>query len=131
MLNSPRSCVYALSFFTCFLASKALAFQGLVVSEVVPGGDVTVPGEYPVLVPREMEAYFSSMASPQVLTLTNRTQAPSVVRIQVGQGEAPRTLRIGPGNAAVFNSRGAKPIQLRAVTGDIQVNSLTPLTMRR
>jgi len=112
-------------------APGAWAFQGLVVSDVSRGGDVTVPGEYPVLVPREMEAYFSSMDNPQILTLTNKTSSHSVVRIQMGKGEPPRTLHIAPGNAAVFNARGVKPIQLRAVTGDILVNSLSPLTVRR
>ncbi len=124
-----RSRLFAL--LSAFVAMPALGFDGLVVSELPVGGDVTVPSEFPIQVPSKMDVRFSGVSSPQALVLANSTAITSVVKIAAEKGNEARTIKLKPGTSAVYNFRAQNSVKLRVVSGDIRVSSLHPLKVQR
>lgn len=110
----------------------AIAGDGLVVTELPAGGDITVPGDFPVYVPNKNEALFSGINSPQAITLTNTNRdATSVVRIYANHEKSVRTITLKPGSSAVYNFKSSKPVRVKVVSGDVRVRSLQPLKVQR
>lgn len=117
-------------FFAC--ETYAVAGDGLVATELSPGGDITVPGEFPVYVPRAVEVLFSGLTTPQTITLSNENKgSETVVRIYGTHERSVRTIRLKPGTTAIYNFKGTKPVRLKAVNGDVKVKSLHPLKVQR
>lgn len=116
-----------------FLVSShlAFAFDGLVVSELPVGGDVTVPSEFPVKVPAKMDVRFSGVVNPQALVFANSTGLTTIVKIASDQEKQARTITIKPGASTVYNFRNDSAVRVRVVSGDIRVSSLHPLKVQR
>jgi len=115
----------------CSLATSAFAFEGLVVTDLSPGGDVTVPGSYPIRVPRKVNVVFTGLSTPQTMTLTNQAQNTSIVNIYSGTERAVRRIRLNPGTSAVYSLKIDKPVRVQVVEGDVRVNSILPLKVQR
>lgn len=111
--------------------SSALAFDGLVVSDLPPGGDVTVPGDYPIMVPRRVDVMLTGVNNPQSITLTNTTPSASVVQIHAMHEHRVRTITIQPGTSAVYSFKNVRPVRVKVVSGDVRVNSIHPLKVQR
>jgi hypothetical protein len=115
-----------------FLAqSMAFGFEGLVVSELPLGGDVTVPSEYPVKVPPKVEVVFSGVMNPQSMTLVNDNGSESVVKVFAGREADGRLIKLRPGSSAVYSFKSSKPVRVRVVSGDVRVSSIHPLKVQR
>ena len=126
---------YVISVFLFFMMSTSVAyaqaFDGLVASELPPGGDVTVPGEFSVLVPQEIDVLFSGNVQPQALTISNKGSVNGEVKIFSNQERQVRTVKIGPGESAVYTFRNKKPVRMKVISGDIRVSSLQSLKVQR
>jgi hypothetical protein len=116
--------------FAAFGATTALGFQGLVVSELPLGGDVTLPAEYPVSVPPKIDVEFSGVMNPQALVFANNAAGTSVLKI-ADQKQKQRTLKLKPGASVVYSFRNQTPVRVRVVSGDVRVSSLHPLKVAR
>lgn len=112
-------------------ANAALAFDGLVVSELPPGGDVTVPGDYPIMVPKAVDVLFTGINNPQSITLTNTTAQTSVVQIYALHEKRSRTITIQPGTSAVYSFKNVRPVRVKVMNGDVKVSSIHPLKVQR
>lgn len=126
LFSAAALCVLALSSFT------ALAIDGLQISELPAGGDVTIPGDYPVYVPRMVDVVLTGMNAPQSMTLSSNTpQKSSTVRIYSTREKKVRTITIQPGSMAVYNFRDARPVRIKVVNGDVKIRSVQPLKVQR
>ena len=117
--------------FLCLVSTQGVAFDGLVVSDLPVGGDVTVPSDYPIQIPPKMDVRLSGVADPQALVLANRTLNVSVVRVASGSEKAARTITLKPGASAVYNFKSQNAVRLRVVSGDVRISSLHPLKVQR
>ncbi len=114
-----------------WMGSSAHAFDGLVVSELPAGGDVTVPGDYPILIPTAVDVILFGLTTPQALTFTNHSSASSTVRVFASHERKTRTINLKPGTSAVYNFRDIRPVRVRVTSGDVKVNSIHPLKIQR
>lgn len=131
-MTKPSMRALLVSLVTFFGCATAFAVDGLNVSELPPGGDVTVPGDYPIFVNRAVDVLFSGLANPQSITLTsNVREGASVVRIYANHEQKVRTITLKPGSSAVYNFKTAKPVRLKVVSGDVRVKSIYPLKIQR
>ena len=114
------------------LASNlAAAFEGLVVSELPPGGDVTVPGDYPIMVPRRVDVLVSGISNPQSMSLTNNTDQTSIVQIFAAHEKKVRVIRLQPGTSAVYSFKNVRPVRVKVTAGDVRISSIQPLKVQR
>lgn len=112
--------------------SYARSFNGLVVTELPPGGEVTVPGEYPIKVPLRQDVVFTGLMNPQAITFTNdRSPNVSEIKIYASHEKSVRTLRIPPGSTAIYNFKNLRPVRVKVTSGDVSVNSDQPLKIQR
>lgn len=118
-------CLTALSFSTAF------AFDGLVVTELPIGGDVTIPGDYPVVIPKSLDVLFQGISSPQSLNITNTASGGAVVKIFAQHEKQVRTINIQPGTSAVYSFKSSLPVRLKVISGDVKVSSIHPLKVQR
>lgn len=124
--------IAALASIVTLVSTQALAIDGLQISELPTGGDVTIPGDYPVYVPRSIDVVLTGMNAPQSMTLSSTSnQATSTVRIYSQQEKKVRTITIQPGTMAVYNFRDARPIRVKVVNGDVKIRSVQPLKVQR
>jgi hypothetical protein len=114
-----------------FVTLNAHAFQGLNVTELPPGGDVTVPGDYPIQVPQRIDALFTGSSTPQTMTLTTQSRTGSVVHIFAKHEKSVRKIRISPGSSAVYSLKQERPVRVKVIEGDVRVNSIMPLKVQR
>jgi hypothetical protein len=117
--------------FLCLVSVQGSAFDGLVVSDLPVGGDVTVPSDYPIQIPPKMDVRLSGVADPQALVLANRTLSVSVVRVGSTSDKTTRTITLKPGASAVYNFKSQSAVRLRVVSGDVRISSLHPLKVQR
>lgn len=122
---------FGLTFAAGASALTAHGFDGLVASELPPGGDVTVPGDYPIMVPGRVDVMVSGVSNPQSLSLTNTTAQTSTVQIFAQHERKVRTLRIQPGTSAVYSFKNVKPVRIKVTNGDIKLSSVHPLKVQR
>lgn len=113
------------------LDHSAQAFNGIVVSDLPNGGDVTVPGQYPIRIPRNIEVLFSGMSTPQSITLANKSKEKTVLHIYAQHEKNKRTIEIKPGTSAVYNLKWNKAVRLRVIEGSVEALSLEPLKIQR
>ena len=113
------------------LNSSALAYNGIIVSDLPRGGNVTVPGRYPILIPPQTEVLISGLNSPQAVTITNSGEAVSRVQIFAMHETKTRTLAIQPGTSTVYNFNKMKPIRVKVLDGKIEISSLDPVRIQR
>lgn len=124
--------IAAFSLLVGMVSSHAFAIEGLQISELPTGGDVTIPGDYPVYVPRSIDVVLTGMNTPQSMTLSSTSnQAASTVRIYSQKEKKVRTITIQPGSMAVYNFRDARPIRVKVVNGDVKIRSVQPLKVQR
>lgn len=124
--------IAALASLVTLLTTPAFAIEGLQISELPSGGDVTIPGDYPVYIPRALDVVLTGMNTPQSMTLSATTStASSTVRIYSQQEKKVRTITIQPGSMAVYNFRDARPIRVKVVNGDVKIRSVQPLKVQR
>jgi hypothetical protein len=109
----------------------ALAIDGILVSDLPLGGDVTVPGRYLIHIPQQTEVQLSGMQSPQAVTLVNKGSAVSRVQIFAQHESATRTISIKPGTSTVYNFKARRPIRLKVLSGTVEATSLDPVKIQR
>jgi hypothetical protein len=114
-----------------FAQTAAFGFEGLVVSELPLGGDVTVPSEYPVKVPPKVDVVFTGVMNPQSMTLVNENGSESVVKVFTNRESDVRLIKLRPGSSAVYSFKSSKPVRVRVVSGDVRVSSIHPLKVQR
>lgn len=113
------------------VSTTGFAFDGLVVSELPVGGDVTVPSEYPIQMSSKIDVKLSGVSDPQSIVFANRAAGVSVVRVE-GSGEKKvRTISIKPGASTVYSFKSQSVVRVRVVSGDVRVSSLQPLKVQR
>lgn len=111
--------------------SPALSYNGIIVSDLPAGGDVTVPGQYPIQIPPAIEVLLSGLEAPQSITFSNKGDTHSVLHIYAQHEKKKRTLQIKPGMSAVYNLKWGKPIRLRVEFGKVDAISLAPIKIQR
>lgn len=113
------------------ISGTAWAFDGLVASELPPGGDVTVPGEYSISVPPSLDVVFTGMESFQALNLMNRDGKKVTVRIYSTKETKVRLIHLNPGTSAVYRIIEKAPVRMRVAEGSVVVSSRDPLKIQR
>lgn len=133
--NQPKraaSVVLLPLFATSLLTSiPAQAYDGIIVSDLPRGGDVTVPGRYPIRIPPQTDVTLSGMQSPQAVTLSNTGESTSRVQIYAHHELNTRTISIQPGTSAVYNFKKQRPIRVRVLDGKVEATSLEPVKIQR
>lgn len=123
-----------LSSYLClfFVAQNCFAIDGLNIGELPIGGDVTIPGNYPVYLPQKMEVILTGMNSPQAMTLNSTTlQKSSTIQIFSQLEKKVRAITVKPGAIVIYNFRNKKPVRLRVIDGNIKLFSAQPLKVQR
>ena len=119
-------------FATSFLnPAPAHAYDGIIVSDLPRGGDVTVPGRYPIRIPPQTDVTLSGMQSPQAVTLSNTGDSTSRIQIYAHHELNTRTISIQPGTSAVYNFKKQRPIRVRVLDGKVEATSLEPVKIQR
>ena len=113
------------------VATQAWAIEGIEVSDLPRGGDVTVPGRYPIHITPETEVLLSGVQSPQAVTLVNRSKAMTRVQIFAQHETTTRTISIQPGTSTIYNFKARKPIRVRVLSGAVEASSLDPVKIQR
>lgn len=108
-----------------------LAYDGILVSDLPAGGDVTVPGQYPIRIPPRTEVLLSGMETPQSITFINKGKSRSQVQIFAQHEKKKRTITIQPGTSVVYNFKWRKPIRLKVLAGRVDALSLSPVKIQR
>lgn len=121
----------AASLLSLLSLGAAQGYDGIIVSELPAGGDVTVPGQYPIQIPPAIEVLLSGMDAPQSITLSNKGDSQSVVHIYAQHEKSKRTLNIKPGMSAVYNLKWGRPIRVRVESGKVDALSLAPIKIQR
>ena len=128
MLSTLRVLVCSAIF---IVSTAGYAFDGLVVSELPVGGDVTVPSEYPIQMSSKMDVKFSGVSDPQSIIFVNRAAVNSVVKLEGNGEKRSRTITIKPGASTVYSFKNQSVVRVRVVSGDVRVSSLHPLKVQR
>ena len=131
MTNSLRLMFVATAIAFLSSAHTASAFEGLTITELPAGGDVTVPGDYPIRVPSRAEVLLTGLSSPQSLTLTNQTRDITTVHIYAAHEKKVRRIQLQPGTSAVYSLKLERPVRVKVNGGDVRVNSILPLKVQR
>ena len=132
-----RAALAALTILTVTLAQVAQtaqvaqAFEGLVITELPAGGDVTIPGAYPIRVPGRAEVLLTGLSSPQSMTLSNQTKEVANIQILAKHEKAVRRIKLQPGTSAVYTLKLEKPVRVKVSGGDLRVDSVLPLKVQR
>ena len=109
----------------------ALAFEGLVITELPAGGDVTIPGAYPIRVPGRTEVLLTGLSSPQSMTLSNQTREVAIIQIFAKHEKGVRRIKLQPGASAVYSLKMEKPVRVKVIGGTVRVDSVLPLKVQR
>lgn len=131
MPNSLRPLLVVSAFALAATSHQAFSFDGLTVTELPAGGDVTVPGDYPIRVPSRTEVLLTGLSSPQSLTLTNQTRDVTTVHIYAAHEKNVRRIKLQPGTSAVYSLKLERPVRVKVNGGDVRVNSILPLKVQR
>ncbi|MEY3903111.1 MAG: hypothetical protein RL189_2417 [Pseudomonadota bacterium] len=117
---------------TAFAASSlsASAFYGLDLNDLPRDGDVTVPGDYPIMVRRKSSVQLSGLNENLTLNLVNPNSQAAVVQIAVPNEKKMRTLRIPSGVPTLYNAKNSKEVTLRVTDGDVTITSIHPLKVQ-
>jgi hypothetical protein len=110
---------------------SAWAVDGLLLSDLPLGGDVTVPGDFTIRVPNKMDVTFTSIRQPQTLTLHNGTSSTSTFQIMSPLEKRTRTIKLQPGSSTIYSFKSEKPVRMKVISGELKVNSVHPLKIQR
>jgi hypothetical protein len=131
-VSAPSSLLaFAVGMGTLAVPASSLAFNGLVVTELPPGGDVTIPGEYPIRVPMRAEVLLTGLSSPQSLTLTNQASEQATIHIYATHEKNVRRIKLAPGSSAVYTLKQDKAVRVKVTGADVRVDSVLPLKVQR
>ncbi|MFZ9520544.1 MAG: hypothetical protein ACO3A4_08715 [Silvanigrellaceae bacterium] len=119
-----------LSIFTATGITPAMAFYGLDLNDLPRDGDVTVPGDYPIMVRRKSAVQLSGLNDNLTLNLVNPNSQAAVVQITAPSEKKARTLRILAGVPTLYNTKNSKEVTLRVADGDVTITSIHPLKVQ-
>jgi hypothetical protein len=111
-------------------SSQASAFYGLDVNELPRGGDVTVPGDYPIMVRRKGAIQLSGQTETLTLNLLNANAKQAIIQIASPTEKKARILKLNPGLPTIYTAKNSKEITLRVTDGDVTITSMQPLKVQ-
>jgi hypothetical protein len=117
------------TFIPCVTLS-ASAFYGLDVNDLPRDGDVTIPGDYPIMVRRKGAVQLSGLNDSLTLNLSNPNNQAAVVQIAVPSEKKTRTLKIQTGVPTLYSAKNSKEVTLRVTDGDVTITSIHPLKVQ-
>lgn len=109
---------------------QASAFYGLDLNDLPRDGDVTVPGDYPIMVRRKGAVQLSGLNDTLTLNLVNPNSQAAVVQIAAPNEKKARILRILAGVPTLYNAKTSKEVTLRVTDGDVTITSIHPLKVQ-
>jgi hypothetical protein len=110
--------------------TSAFAFYGLDVNDLPRDGDVTIPGDYPIMVRRRGSVQLSGLTDSLSLNLSNPNNQAAVVQIAVPTEKKMRTLKILTGVPTLYSVKNSKEVTLRVTDGDVTITSIHPLKVQ-
>ena len=108
----------------------ASAFYGLDVNDLPRDGDVTIPGDYPIMVRRKGSVQLSGLSDSLTINLSNPNNQAAVVQIAVPSEKRARTLKILTGVPTLYSTKNSKEVTLRVTDGDVTITSIHPLKVQ-
>jgi hypothetical protein len=120
----------AISFSAALGTIAQASFYGLDLNDLPRDGDVTVPGDYPIMVRRKGAVVLSSLNDSLTLNLVNPNSGPAVVQIASPAEKKARTLRITTGVPTLYNAKSGREVTLRVADGDVTITSIHPLKVQ-
>ncbi|MEN9824503.1 MAG: hypothetical protein RI953_248 [Pseudomonadota bacterium] len=135
-VHSPKSrtigaaAALCLSVLAAMVVTPATAFYGLDLNDLPRDGDVTVPGDYPIMVRRKNAVQLSGLNDSLTLNLVNPNSQAAVVQILAPSEKKMRTLRVLAGVPTLYNTKNSKEVTLRVADGDVTITSIHPLKVQ-
>ena len=126
-LFSARIVALALGIVT---AGTAFAFYGLDINDLPRDGDVTVPGDYPIMVRRKNTVLLSGLNESMTLNIVNPNSQAAIVQIAAPSEKKTRTLKVLAGVPTLYNAKTSKEVTLRVTDGDVTITSIHPLKVQ-
>lgn len=120
-----RLCIISLGF-----SLQAAGFYGLDLNDLPRDGDVTIPGDYPIMVRRKGSVQLSGLNDNLTLNLVNPNSQAAVVQIVAPSEKRARTLRILAGIPTLYNAKNSREVTLRVTDGDVTITSIQPLKVQ-
>ncbi|NBO37906.1 hypothetical protein EBU99_04910 [bacterium] len=112
------------------LCSSAFAFYGLDINDLPRDGDVTIPGDYPIMVRKKGTVQLSGLNDSLTLNLVNPNPQAAIVQIAASSEKKTRTLRVMAGVPTLYNAKTSKEVTLRVTDGDVTITSIHPLKVQ-
>ncbi|MEN9529358.1 MAG: hypothetical protein RI932_1231, partial [Pseudomonadota bacterium] len=91
-------------------AFSAWAFYGLDINDLPRDGDVTIPGEYPIMVRRKSTVQLTGLDNTLTLNIVNRNNQAAIVQISAPTEKKARTLKILAGIPTTYNNNLSKEV---------------------
>ncbi|MEY4064358.1 MAG: hypothetical protein RIR26_566 [Pseudomonadota bacterium] len=120
----------AVCLWTGITQTACASFNGLDLNDLPRDGDVTVPGDYPIMVRRKGSVVLSSLNDSLTLNLVNPNNLPAVVQIASPAEKRSRTLKIPSGVPTLYNAKSGREVTLRVTDGDVTITSIHPLKVQ-
>lgn len=114
--------------FASLVTHSVLALDGINIAELPIGGNVTVPGDFPVIVRKAHEAQLQSVSNPQSLQFNSTSGG--IVHLSANHEKKLRVLNVKPGVATVYSFKSALPIRVKVVSGEVRISSVSPLKVQ-
>jgi len=111
-------------------SSAASAFYGLDLNDLPRDGDVTIPGDYPIIVRRKGSVQLSGLNDNLTLNLSNPNSQAAIVQIAVPTEKRLRTLKVLAGIPTLYSAKNSKEVTLRVTDGDVTITSIHPLKVQ-
>lgn len=122
---------HKVAFWLCVLVTcSASAFYGLDINDLPRDGDVTVPGDYPIMVKRKNTVMLSGLNESLTLNIVNTNSATATVQIASPSEKKTRTLKVMSGVPTLYNAKSSKEVTLRVTDGDVTITSIHPLKVQ-
>ena len=119
------------SFWLCVMVTcSASAFYGLDINDLPRDGDVTVPGDYPIMVKRKNSVVLSGLNESLTLNIVNTNSQAATVQIASPSDKKTRTLKVTPGVPTLYNAKSGKEVTLKVTDGDVTITSIHPLKVQ-
>lgn len=109
---------------------SAWAYYGLDINDLPRDGDVTIPGEYPIMVRRKSTVQLTGLDNSLTLNIVNRNNQAAIVQISAPSEKKARTLKIVAGVPTTYNNNSSKEVTLRVADGDVTITSTQPLKVQ-
>lgn len=119
-----------LCLFATELSAQASSFYGLDLNDLPRDGDVTIPGDYPIMVRRKGSVLLSSLTNNLAINIVSPSTQAAVVQISSPTEKRTRTLRILAGAPTTYVPQNSKEVTLRVTDGDVTITSMHPLKVQ-